>query len=70
MAVRRESEPIKRVALFFYEADYSRLQELYADITVARAVRAIIRNHLKRVEQRMAAASETLVPELDLSDDV
>lgn len=66
MAKRRSSEPLVKVTLNLFAADYERLGELYQEMDKATVIRLILRNHVQRVTEKVAKATETLAPEIDI----
>lgn len=65
MPAKKESEPLVKVTLNLYASDYAQMQLLYQATGAAKAIRAVIRTHVQRVEARAAQTIGT-VSELDL----
>ena len=63
MGTRRESEPLQKVTLNLYKADYLALQDHYTNVDTAKVIRALIRQHLDKLDRakaEVASTSETL----------
>lgn len=65
MPAKREAEPLVKVTLNLFASDYERMQQLYIATGAAKAIRAVIRAHVQRVEAR-AAQTVATVGELDI----
>ncbi len=67
MPKKREVEPLVKVTLNLYREDYEKMHVLYAQTGAAVAIRALLRQHIQRVETRVAQLpTERLVAEIDL----
>jgi hypothetical protein len=69
MPKRKEAEPLAKVTLNLYRRDWEKLQELYPVIGASKALRSILRQHVTKVEAKVARATEDLVPEIDLPEE-
>jgi hypothetical protein len=70
MPKKREVEPLVKVTLNLYRSDYEKMHTLYASTGAAVAIRALLRQHVQRVETRVAQIpTERLVAEIDIGDD-
>jgi hypothetical protein len=49
---RREDIPISKHTLNLFEGDYQRLQDLYPKLGAGKIVRALVRAHLRKIEER------------------
>jgi hypothetical protein len=68
MTLRKEIEPLRKITLNVYEADYARLSELHPTVGPQRAIRQLIRTYIERIDRRVALAKgETY--ELDIRID-
>jgi hypothetical protein len=64
--VPRKADPsLHRVCLTLQQPEYSRLSDLYPNEGVSAVVRALIKNHLNKIEQKTSAMND-LVVEIDL----
>jgi hypothetical protein len=54
MVGRKEVEPLQRVTLNLFQTDYEAMQVAYNVIGPQKAIRNIIRAHVKRLRQRAA----------------
>lgn len=52
MAGKKEVEPLVRVTLNLYEADYATMQLAYESIGAQVAIRRIVRAHVQRLHER------------------
>lgn len=66
MPRRKEAEPLVKVTLNLYRRDYERMHEIFATVGAAKAIRALVRQHVLKVDTARARASEPLVRELDI----
>ena len=58
MTIRKEIEPLIRINLNLFRADYDRLKEMYPN-NYSTYLRKLLRNHLNKItEQADAAAAE------------
>lgn len=51
---KAEAEDLKKVTLNLFKRDYSRLQDLYPVKGAAAAIRELVRQHIQKVDQRIA----------------
>lgn len=65
MALRNAAEPLIRVNLNLYEADYRRLQQMYPN-NFTTFLRQLLRNHLDKISSQAAAAADILSEEINL----
>lgn len=71
---RASAEPLTKVTLNLFSRDYERMQELYPQIGATVAIRALVHQHVTKVEAKTARLVDpTLVNELEIeveTDDV
>ncbi len=65
MTARRFADPATKVTMNLDKADYERFQALYASSGAAAAIRALMRQHLQRVDARLTTPV-AVVAEIDL----
>ena len=67
---KKEIEPIVKVTLNLYERDYSRLKALHPTLGPARAIRALVRSYVGRIDNRLSPqTTDGLIVELELDDE-
>jgi len=67
MPKRREIEPLVKVTLNLYRSDYEKFQVIYRQSGAAVAIRALVRQHVQKVETRIAQTTdEKLIAEIDI----
>jgi hypothetical protein len=62
MAKTKETEPLRKHTLNFFDGDYERLQAIYPSVDAAVVIRRIIRQHLNDIEAQLP--SRKLEPKL------
>lgn len=63
---RREDFPLRKHTLNLFDGDFARLQELHPRLGAAKAVREIVRAHIKRAEERAAQRATPLETDEDI----
>jgi hypothetical protein len=65
---RELANPVK-VTLNLHAEDYEAMKVFYPTATAAKAIRALVHQHVQSLRSRQARVSEDLVLELDLEQD-
>lgn len=64
---RTIADPVK-VTLNLHREDYEAMKTYYPTATAAVAIRALVREHIQTLRQRISLTKEPLVLELDLAE--
>lgn len=67
---KKEIEPIVKVTLNLYERDYLRMKALHPTLGPAKAIRALVRSYVARIDNRLSPqTTDGLIVELELEDE-
>ena len=61
---RKETEELERRAVNFFKGDFGRLQDLHPRIGASKAVRMMVREHIRRAESK----TETQTPNVPVEE--
>lgn len=70
MAVRRESEPLKKITMNIFAHDQERMVEVYGALGYTVAIRNLVRAHLSRIDRKIAEGGEALMNEIDMEEQI
>lgn len=55
-----------KVTMNFHRSDYARMKELYPTVGPQAAIRALVKQHVQRSDERLRKEVEDLISEIDL----
>lgn len=61
MSRRREAEPLQKITISVFASDFDRFKSMYPIAGHNKAFRALLRQHIQRVAQRVEAMVDTSV---------
>lgn len=69
MSRRSNTEPLTKVTLNLFSKDYERLQAMYPQVGATVAIRALVRQHVNRVEAKTSAMIDDSGLDIELEDE-
>mgnify|MGYP003624174530 CR=1 FL=1 len=64
---RKSNQPLQRVTLNLFEGDFTSMTDLYPDMTAGVAIRQLVRDHIKKVQERSNAIARDTPTEVNLN---